>query len=149
MVLHFRSNHYLPPHNFVDFFKSFPNLTHIDLWGSIIDDIGINSIGEFRYNSYHFTITLQIGDNLCFILEKHIFYISIVGETAQKLVQLNIGKTFVTNVGIQNLCFGDDYGQYGKYTYRCPNLVILIVSETRVTGEGKYHITSDFQVWVG
>ena len=84
--------------------------------------------------------------NLCFILEKHIFYISIVGETAQKLVQLNIGKTFVTNVGIQNLCFGDDFGQYGKYTYRCPNLVILIVSETRVTGEGMYQITVDVQV---
>ena len=61
-------------------------------------------------------------------------------------MQLNIGKTYVTNVGIQNLCFGDDFGQYGKYTYRCPNLVVLIVSGTRVTGEGVYQITTDVQV---
>ena len=52
MSLYFRSNHYLPPHHFVEFFKSFPNLTHIDLWGSIIDDIGINSIGEFIFNPH-------------------------------------------------------------------------------------------------
>ena len=143
MLLYCRSNHYLPPHHFVEFFKSFPNLTHIDLWGSIIDDIGINSIGEFRQNLYHFTSSLH---TVRFILQQQIIYFSIVGETAQKLVQLNIGKTFVTNVGIQNLCFGDDFGQYGKYTYRCPNLVILIVSETRVTGEGMYQITVDVQV---
>ena len=41
-----RANRNLPPHHFVDFFKTFPNLTHIDLWGSIIDDIGVNAIGE-------------------------------------------------------------------------------------------------------
>ena len=76
--------------------------------------------------------------NVRFISKGQIIYFLFVGETAQKLVQLNIGRTFVTNVGIQNLCFGDEFGQYGKYTYRCPNLAILVVSETRVTGEGIY-----------
>ena len=46
---HYRANRNLPPHHFVDFFKTFPNLTHIDLCGSIIDDIGINAIGEFLF----------------------------------------------------------------------------------------------------
>ena len=41
-----RANRNLPPNHFEGFFKTFPNLTHIDLWGSIIDDIGINAIGE-------------------------------------------------------------------------------------------------------
>ena len=43
-------------------------------------------------------------------------------------------------MGIKKLCFGDDYGQYGKYTYRCPDLIILEVSETRVTAEGRLYI---------
>ena len=59
-------------------------------------------------------------------------------ETAKRITQLNISKTAVTNVGMRNLCYGDDYGQNGIYTYRCPDLIILEVSGTRVTAEGKY-----------
>ena len=54
-------------------------------------------------------------------------------ETATKIIKLNIGKTAVTNVGIRNLCFGDDYGPTGMYACRCPDLIILEVSGTRVT----------------
>ena len=38
---------------------------------------------------------------------------------------------------MKNLCFGDDYGQNGIYTYRCPDLILLEVSGTRVTADGK------------
>lgn len=62
-------------------------------------------------------------------------------ETAKRITQLNISKTAVTNVGMRNLCYGDDYGQNGIYTYRCPELVILEVSGTRVTAEGMYFYT--------
>ena len=51
---------------------------------------------------------------------------------------MNISKTAVTNVGIRNLCYGDDYGQNGMYTYRCPDLIILEVSGTRVTECGEF-----------
>ena len=69
--------------------------------------------------------------------ERQTILVVLAGETAHKLVQLNIGGTEVTNKGIRNLCFGDGYGQFGQYTYRCPDLIILEVSETRVTVEGK------------
>ena len=58
-------------------------------------------------------------------------------ETAKRIIQLNISRTAVTNVGMKNLCFGDDYGQNGIYTYRCPDLILLEVSGTRVTADGK------------
>ena len=58
-------------------------------------------------------------------------------ETAKRVIQLNISKTAVTNAGMKNLCFGDDYGQNGIYTYRCPDLILLGVSGTRVTADGK------------
>ena len=57
-------------------------------------------------------------------------------ETSKRVIQLNISKTAVTNVGMRNLCFGDDYGQNGIYTYRCPDLILLEVSGTRVTADG-------------
>ena len=63
---------------------------------------------------------------------------TFTAETAQRVIQLNISKTAVTNVGMRNLCYGDDYGQNGMYTYRCPDLIILEVSGTRVTECGEF-----------
>ena len=66
-------------------------------------------------------------------------YCFVSGETARNLTQLNVSRSAITNLGIKRLCYGDDFYAdmcYGD-EYRCPNLNILEVSETRVTAEGK------------
>ena len=64
------------------------------------------------------------------------------GETSQKLTQLNVGRTEITNAGVKSLCFGDDFttDDLQTFKYRCPDLIVLDASETRVTAEGKGHL---------
>ena len=61
-----------------------------------------------------------------------------IGRHLPLLVEVNASRTWVTNLGVKNLCLDDEqqsgHGQVS--VYRCPRLVIFDVSQTRVTKEG-------------
>ena len=59
----------MPPHYYYSFFAKFKNLTKLNIYASLVDDVGFRSIGE----------------------------------SCSKLVELNAGSTYITNVGIKYL----------------------------------------------
>ena len=63
----------MPPQYYHKFFSKFPNLTRLNVYASMVDDVSFRTIGE----------------------------------NCQKLIELNAGATWISNVGIKHICIND------------------------------------------
>lgn len=100
--LEFIYNNNMPPQYYNEFFGKFRNLTKLNVYASMVDDLGFKAIGE----------------------------------NCTKLIELNAGSTWISNVGIKYLSLDDDLIPSFCYQYRLPSLAIIDLSDTRVSGEG-------------
>ncbi len=97
-------NNNMPPNYYSEFFAKFRNLTKLNVYASMVDDIAFQAIGK----------------------------------NCTKLIELNAGSTWITNIGVKHLCLDDVAVVIPGMpaSYRLPNLAILDLSDTRVTPQG-------------
>jgi len=85
-----------------------------------------NFLGHFK-NLTKLNVCASMVDDCSFI---------IIGENCSKLVELNAASTWLTNNGLKGMSVDDVIIPGLPTIYRLPNLVLIDVSDTRVTPEG-------------
>ena len=83
----------MPSNHFANFFKNLKTLTHIDVQGSLVDDVGFDGKNLFVPHFLQFFSLLLL--------------FTAIGINGDHLVSLKASSTAITNVGVKNLCLGD------------------------------------------
>ena len=87
----------MPSNHFANFFKNLKTLTHIDVQGSLVDDVGFDGKNLFAF------LFVQI----LFATFSLLLLFAAIGINGDHLVSLKASSTAITNVGVKNLCLGD------------------------------------------